>query len=387
MKKIFFISAGRSDFDRLENILSELDNSKKIILYVFLTTEYYNKFFTYNLKKIQKKFNVLNNKKKSKHFEDTPFQMIKNLSEDLSSLSEHVKKLKPDLILIAGDRYEMLLGPLVAIPNNIPTFHFFGGSITEGAIDELIRHGLTKMSHFHYTILKKYKERVLQLGEESWRVKNIGMPNLNSKIRTIFKSRKVLSKELNFDLSEPFMLLTYHPVTLDLKNTKKHLKSLVEAIKYSDINAIVTYPNSDPKYKEIIKTFKKTLTNKKKFLFVKYLGEKKYFNLMKFAQFLIGNSSSGIVESASFKIPVINIGIRQKGKHIPKNVINANHDKASIIKAIKKAKSKSFRTFVKRVNNPYVSKIDFKKISSEILKTVLKKDLLKKKFINFKKNV
>ena len=142
-EKNIFISAGRSDFDRLENILSELDNSKKIILYVFLTTEYYNKFFTYNLKKIKKKFNVLNNKKKSKHFEDAPFQTVKNLSEDLSSLSEHVKKLKPDLILIAGDRYEMLLGPLVAIPNNIH-FSFFGGSITEGnrRIDQ---HGLTKM--------------------------------------------------------------------------------------------------------------------------------------------------------------------------------------------------------------------------------------------------
>jgi GDP/UDP-N,N'-diacetylbacillosamine 2-epimerase (hydrolysing) len=266
MKKIIFISAGRSDFDRLKNILSELGKSKKIILYVFLTTEYYNKFFKYDFNKIKKKFNVLSNKKKSKHLEDTPFQMIKNLSEDLTSLSKHVRKLNPDLILIAGDRYEMLLGPLVAIPNNIPTFHFFGGSVTEGAIDELIRHGLTKMSHFHYTILKKYKERVLQLGEENWRVKNIGMPNLKSKIKIIFKSRKFLSNELKFDLSEPFMLLTYHPVTLDLKNTKKHLKLLVKAIKYCGINAIITYPNSDPKYKEIIKTFKRALTNKKKFL-------------------------------------------------------------------------------------------------------------------------
>ena len=282
MKKIFFISAGRSDFDRLENILSELDNSKKIILYVFLTTEYYNKFFTYNLKKIKKKFNVLNNKKKSKHFEDTPFQMIKNLSEDLFSLSEHVKKLKPDLILIAGDRYEMLLGPLVAIPNNIPTFHFFGGSITEGAIDELIRHGLTKMSHFHYTILKKYKERVLQLGEKRNNIFNVGSLGVEAFSKSKVLSKNEIEKKLKIRFSKKNYVICINSTTYGNENINHLLKNLFSALnEIKDCTIIFTLPNSDLKSDTITKKIKYFCKINKNAFYFKNLGHVYFKSVLK----------------------------------------------------------------------------------------------------------
>ena len=379
-KKIIFISAGRSDFDRFYSVLEEIKKSKKADLFIYLTSAYYNKTFGKEAKVIKKNFKVLKSNLKNKHYNDTPFQMIKNLSSDVKALSNHLRNIKPDLILIISDRYEMLVGPLVAIPNNIPTFHFFGGAVTEGAIDELIRHSLTKMSHYHFVLLEDYKIRLKQLGEEEWRVKTIGMPNLKKKINYNFKSLKILSKELKFNLEKPFMLVTFHPITLELNDLKKQLSSIVKAIKISKYNAVITYPNTDPKFKQIIKIFNYNFQEKKKFLITKSLGEEKYFNLMKYAKFVLGNSSSGIVEAASFKLPVINIGSRQDGKFMPKNVINTSYTHKAILKSIRMAVSKGFKKKLKNLKNPYNSKMSEKKIVNIILNTKLNKKLLRKKF-------
>ena len=379
-KKIIFISAGRSDFDRFYSVLEEIKKSKKADLFIYLTSAYYNKTFGKEAKVIKKNFKVLKSNLKNKHYNDTPFQMIKNLSSDVKALSNHLRNIKPDLILIISDRYEMLVGPLVAIPNNIPTFHFFGGAVTEGAIDELIRHSLTKMSHYHFVLLEDYKIRLKQLGEEEWRVKTIGMPNLKKKINYNFKSLKILSKELKFNLEKPFMLVTFHPITLELNDLKKQLSSIVKAIKISKYNAVITYPNTDPKFKQIIKIFNYNFQEKKKFLITKSLGEEKYFNLMKYAKFVLGNSSSGIVEAASFKLPVINIGSRQDGKFMPKNVINTSYTHKAILKSIRMAVSKGFKKKLKNLKNPYNSKMSEKKIVNIILNTKPNKKLLRKKF-------
>ena len=190
--------------------------------------------------------------------------MIKNLSHDLKKLSYHIKIKKPDIIIIMGDRYEMLLGPLAAIPFNIPTVHFFGGAVTGGATDEMIRHGLTKMSHIHFVLLNIYKKRLLNLGEENWRIKVIGMPSLNRKkiLKTKYIEKNDILKKF---INKPFALVTYHPVTLEINQISKQVNSLIRAIKRCKMNAVITYPNSDPKFNSIIRLFKKTLNTPKKF--------------------------------------------------------------------------------------------------------------------------
>ena len=220
------------------------------------------------------------------------------------------------------------------------------------------------------------------MGEEKWRIKNIGMPNLHQKIKSNLKSKKDLSKDLNYDINHPFMIVTFHPVTLDLKNTSKQVFSLIKAIKLSKLNAIITFPNSDSKFNLIIKLIKKNLNNKKKYLITNALGEKKYCNLMNYAQLILGNSSSGIVEAASFNLPVVNLGDRQKGKLMPLNVINSGYESKKIIQAIKKAQSKSFKEKIRKIKNPYSSKISYKKIADDILRLKINKKLIKKKFIN-----
>ena len=380
-KKIVIISAGRSDYSRFYPILENLLNAQNSKLFLYLTLANFNKTFD-NIKKFPKKLHILKNKYAQKKFKDDPNQIIKNQILDQEALASHTKKIKPDLMIVIGDRYEMLIGPMVAIPHNIPTVHFFGGAITEGAIDELVRHGLTKMSHFHFVLLDLYKKRLIQLGEEQWRIKKIGIPNLTNLKTFKFKSLESLSREYKFDFKRPFVIATFHPVTLELKKIKMKLNALIKTILSNKINAIITYPNSDASYNKIIKELIKKFKDKKKYLIVKNLGEVNYFSLMKHAKLILGNSSSGIVEAASFKLPAINIGSRQDGKLKPANVIDTGYSVQEIKNGIKKANTKKFLDKVKKLKNPYASNNNNKKIAKMILSIRPNQKFLRKKFIN-----
>ena len=380
-KKIVIISAGRSDYSRFYPILENLLNAQNSKLFLYLTLANFNKTFD-NIKKFPKKLHILKNKYAQKKFKDDPNQIIKNQILDQEALASHTKKIKPDLMIVIGDRYEMLIGPMVAIPHNIPTVHFFGGAITEGAIDELVRHGLTKMSHFHFVLLDLYKKRLIQLGEEQWRIKKIGIPNLTNLKTFKFKSLESLSREYKFDFNKPFVIATFHPVTLELKKIKMQLNALIKTILSNKINAIITYPNSDASYNKIIKELIKKFKDKKKYLIVKNLGEVNYFSLMKHAKLILGNSSSGIVEAASFKLPAINIGSRQDGKLKPANVIDTGYSVQEIKNGIKKANTKKFLDKVKKLKNPYASNNNNKKIAKMILSIRPNQKFLRKKFIN-----
>lgn len=381
MKKIIAISAGRSDYDRYYPILNGLKKSKKAKLFIYLTQSNYNPKFGTKLQTIKKKFLTIKSNTKTKIFNDSSNQMIKNLCLDINNLSNHIKKIKPDLFLVMGDRYEMLMGPLIAMPYNIPIIHFFGGAITEGAIDELVRHGVTKMSHYHFVLLNQYRNRLINLGEESWRVKTIGMPSLTKNIKNKIPKNSFLEK---YNLSKPYAILTFHPVTLEINKINIQISSLVKAIKKSKLKIIMTYPNADPEFNKIIKKFKQAFKDKNKFLMVKNLGQKNYFNILNTADLMIGNSSSGIVEAASFNLPVVNIGSRQTGKFKPKNVIDTGYNYKDILKGIKKAMNKNFKKSLKNLRNPYESKMNINNIIKLILRVNRSDKYLKKKFIDIK---
>ena len=217
----------------------------------------------------------------------------------------------------------MMLGPISAIPYNIPVIHFFGGAVTEGATDELVRHAITKMSHYHFVLLDQYKKRLKKMGEESWRIKTIGMHELfNLKKQKMF-NLSYLNKKYKFNFNKPYILFTLHPTTLELKSLRKQIHIIKNSLIKSNLNVVFTYPNADPGFETVI-NFIKTFKNKKKYIVFKNAGINLYANLLKNATLLLGNTSSGIVEAASFKKPVINLGTRQKGKYTPKNVINCD---------------------------------------------------------------
>ena len=378
-RKILAISVGRSDYDRYYPILNELNSKSNINLFLFISKTHLDKKYGRTGLFIEKKFKILKGKYTNLDFKKT---IEDSLCQDLSILIKKIKEINPDLIVILGDRYEMLIGPIAAIPKNIPLIHFYGGAVTEGAIDELIRHALTKMSHIHLVATEEYKKRLIQLGEEKWRIKNIGVHELK-----IFKkesNQKVseLIKRYNFDFSENYCLLTFHPVTLELNKLKNQLNNLFSSVIKSNTKVVLTYPNADPNNDIILNFFKKKFKNKKNYLIIKNCGLKNYASIMKNASYVIGNSSSGIVEAASLKVPAINIGTRQKGKIKPKNVIDSGYSIKEITKAINTAMSNKFKKNLKYIKNPYDSKVSASKIADFISKIKINDKLIRKKFIN-----
>ena len=377
-KKILVISVGRSDYDRYLPIIDGLQKSKKINLSLFLTTAHYNKKLGYTANFVSKKFKIIKNNKKT-NFKD---EMNIDFSEDLKFLSSKIKNSKPDIMIVLGDRYEMLVGPIAAAPYNIPVIHFYGGAVTEGAIDELVRHAITKMSHLHFVILEDYRKRLIQMGEEAWRVKNIGMHQLQFIKSQKKKKISELSKKFKFNFSKPYVLMTFHPVTIELSKLNSQLSALAKAIKLSGYNCIITYPNADPQYKKIINFLQKIFDNKEKYKVIKNLGIDYYSSVLENSKFIIGNSSSGIVEAATFKKPAINVGSRQKGKFMTPNVINAKNDKNEILKKIRVASSDKFRKKIKNIKNPYESKININTLIKIILNIKINDKLIRKKFVD-----
>ena len=377
MKNVIIISAGRSDYDRFYPIINSLNKSKILKIYLYLTRDHYSKKYGNTFKYVDKKFRILKNNIKK-------FSRLKldEFVEDLFNLSKNIKKIKPKIIIVMGDRYEMLLGPLISIPSKIPVIHFYGGAVTEGSSDELVRHAITKMSHFHFVAVNDYKKRLLQLGEENWRIKKIGVLSLEKIKKFKFLNKKELSKKLNFNFNSPYALMTYHPNTHELEIIEKTMYSIKKAAEINKIKLVITYPNSDLKNETVIKFIKKNFNNKINYKIIKNCGYSNFLNIAKNSEFLIGNSSAGIVEAASLKIPSINIGTRQDGKVKPLNVIDVKYGANEISKAIRKIKKQSFKQVLKNLKNPYECSFTPDDISKTIIRLIKRKNLLKKKFIN-----
>ncbi len=274
----------------------------------------------------------------------------------------------------------MLAATIAALPFKIPVAHLHGGESTEGLIDEAIRHSITKMSHIHFTSTEFYRERVMRMGENPKLVYNTGSVSLDNLESEASLSKDQLEKELDFKLEEKCLLATLHPVTLEFENTRWHAQQWLKAIACANIQTIVTYPNADTHGSIIIEEIKKAAAENKNIKIVMNLGKKRYFSMMKYCQAMVGNSSSGIIESASFKLPVINIGNRQRGRIHSFNVIDVGHSYEEIEMGIKTALSSEFKESLKDLKNPYVNGIASKKMV-DILETVpLNLQLIEKKF-------
>jgi GDP/UDP-N,N'-diacetylbacillosamine 2-epimerase (hydrolysing) len=374
MRKILVFSVGRSDFDRYYPFLESL-GSKKIIIKIYASQAHFSNKFGNSVEYIKNKgFEVINYKNsKNKFFLDNSFFISQVLGKEIKSFAKYLKNFKPDIIFVLGDRYEMLAAPCAAITFNIPIFHFYGGAITEGATDELVRHSITKMSHFHFVALNEYKKRLIRLGEESWRIKVIGIPNIKYLKKKVIPI-KHFSRIIGLDFTKKTILCTFHSSTLELLCLKKQLDILCKSIKKSGLQCVFTYPNADRGHDIIIKKLKNFVRNEKKYILKKYCKPNEYANLLRYSSLMIGNSSSGIVEAASFGLPVINLGTRQDGKVKPRNVIDVKYNKSQICKLILTLKKS-------KIKNPYESNFPMKKFNRVIADIKINDSLLRKKFI------
>ena len=344
-KKIFLLTVGRSDFLRQLPILEEL-KKKNLYIRLLISGSHKLKEFGQTIKDIKRS--------KTQFYDcsinDYSFKssgITNNILKATKKIDNIIRKNKPDIFVIFGDRYEMVAGALACFGKKILLVHIHGGSVTKGSFDDTIRHTLTKLSHFHYTPIKEYAKRIKQMGEEDFRVKVVGAPGLDYLKKY---SQHINNEEIKKFTKEDYILVCLHSETNNLKSLDAQLNCIGSLIKKTKINFVITYPNTDPGCLKIIKKFKNLKKNyPKKILLLKNAGSNFYY-LLRNSRMLIGNSSSGIVESATFNIPTINIGDRQEGKLIPKNVINSEFNKSKLQKLISLySKKENF----KKTKNPY----------------------------------
>lgn len=380
MRKILIVTGTRSEYGLLYWTMKEIQNDSELELQLVVTGNHLVEEYGYTVEQIRKdgfKIDeeidmIINSEKKS--------SIAKSMGIEMIQMAQCFDRLKPDILLVLGDRYETFVASTCAMMMNIPIAHMNGGESTEGAVDEQIRHAITKMAHIHFSGAEYYKERIIKMGEEPWRVHNVGQAGIENIKRLNLLEKEELEKELNVCFDKSIFLITYHPVTLDLENIEKQIDNLLDAIKEFDAKYIFTYPNADFGSKIIIDKVNNFVRDNENAYLYYTLGQKRYLSLLKYADIMIGNSSSGIIEAPSFKLPVINIGDRQKGRLKSNNIVNTGYNKEEIIESINKVLyDKDFRGNLNNIRNVYGNGNVSKQIIDILKYTNFDKNLLSKK--------
>lgn len=312
--------------------------------------------------------------------EDTPWGIGRTMGAALTSFVECFDDLKPDVLLILGDRHEVLAAAAAAAPFLIPLAHLHGGEVTEGALDENFRHSITKLSHLHFVSTDVYAQRVRQMGEEDWRVTVSGAPSLDNLRDMRLLDRKALSKKIGLDLGRDPALVTYHPATLDPNASE--LDEILLALQEWDGPVVFTAPNADAGNNEIKSKIAHFVADRAASVSVDNLGPLAYFSLLSIASMMVGNSSSGIIEAPTFALPVINVGDRQRGRVRAGNVLDVEADMIAIRTAFRRIEESGFRESLQGARNPYGDGTAAQKIVQRLETQELDERLIRKRFVD-----
>ena len=372
---IYFFTGKRGGFSHFVPLLRQINLSNKIDYKILVADMHLSSFFGYTvneIKKYSKKLILL----KGIEAKDSISNRLSVISKTINNLSKIFEKKKPNYLFLLGDRAEVLGAAIAAMHFNIPIIHLYGGDVTQGGTDETTRHAISKMANLHLTSNLQSFKNVKQMGEESWRIHNVGLSSLDLFKDNFFISKNYLEKKFKVDLSKPLILLIQHSVTWQVKESKKQILETLKALNKLKFQTIALYPCSDPGYKAIINEYNK-FKNKKFFKVYKNLEINEFYSLLKYAGLLIGNSSCGILECGFFKKYVINLGIRQEGRICKNNVFHLPHQSDKIARKITEILKKPE---IKKKVNLYGSGNSSKKIIKFILRNHNQKKLIKKKF-------
>ncbi len=353
--KVCVITGSRAEYGLLQPLMTAIREDENFILQILVTGMHLSPEFGLTYKEIEKDGFQIHEKIEMLLSSDTDVGITKSTGLGMIGFADTFNRLKPDLVILLGDRFETFAAATAAYFAKIPIAHLHGGEVTEGATDEGLRHAITKMSYWHFTSTDAYRKRVIQLGENPDMVFNVGAIGIDNIKQIEPLNKKFLSEDLKFELDSSFLLITYHPVTLEKNSAEEQFKELLAALEqFPDLRLIFTKPNADSNGRIIIKLIDDYVNhNSHRAAGFVSLGQKRYLSLMRFACAVVGNSSSGIIETPSFGIPTVNIGDRQKGRGRADSVIDTEPDCESIAASIKKAVSSEFQDFCKSVKNVY----------------------------------
>ena len=379
-RRIAIVTVGRSDFGIYLPLLRALSDDPACELFLIAAGAHLSSSFGNTVDCIQDAGFEVRVRVPMLIDSDTPEAIASSIGTGILKFSTLYPQMKPHVVVLLGDRFEMLAAAVAALPFALPLAHIHGGELSEGAIDDAIRHALTKLSHLHFASAEPHAMRIVQMGEEPWRVTISGAPSLDNLASFRALEREWFQEHYGIRLPQEFLLVTYHPVTLEYQKTEFQVTELLEALREIGRPVVITYPNADTGSRgiiELIEAFPRTYS---KAHVVQNLGTQAYFSLMSYASAMVGNSSSGIIEAASFKLPVVNIGDRQKGRYHGANVIHVGNRRDEIATGIARAVSVDFKRSLRDLENPYARGGAAKIILQKLRDTPLDARLMVKRF-------
>jgi len=378
-RKILYVTGTRADYGLMKSVLENINNHPMLELEITATGMHLMEEFGRTINEVEKDGYKVH-KIDAVYEKDDKESMAIFIGKFIQKFVKKIKEIKPDMIVVLGDRGEMLGAAISGVYLSIPAAQVHGGEITS-TVDEFARHAITKLSHIHFPATQKSAERIIKMGEEPWRVHVVGAPGLDTILNKKLLSKEKICMKFDMDPENPIMLVVQHPVTLYANVSDKQMRETMEAVKVLEKQTVVIYPNTDAGSRKIINVIKEY----EKFPFIhviKNLEHNNYLSLMKNADVLIGNSSSGIIEAPSFGLPAVNIGSRQEGRERAENVIDVGYDKNEIIGSIKKALyDEEFKARVKKCKNPYGDGKTGKRVADILSKIEINNKLLQKKLI------
>lgn len=383
MKKIVVLTGTRAEYGILKPIIKKINNHPDLDLCLLVTGTHMEEKFGLTYKEIDEDGFYINYKIPIKLNSDSPKGILNSMAIELKQLADIFEKEEPNLLLILGDRFEIEMAAITALINRVPIAHIHGGELTEGVIDDAIRHSITKMSSIHFVSTKEYQNRLIQMGEQPNSVHYVGSLGVESIKKLSLLGKDMLSRRFGFSWDKPLIMVTYHPVTLENNTAKEQFQSLLNVVtEKNNYNYIFTYSNADTGGNLINTMIEEYVKNHKHCKAYPSLGQLCYLSTIKYCAAVIGNSSSGIIEVPSFHIPTINIGDRQNGRVQAKTIINCGYSSHEIKTALDTALSPTFLNQCKEETNPYEKENTSDIIIEELNKFLADFKTTKKKFFD-----
>lgn len=378
------VTVGRSDYGHYLPIFQRIEEDKSLRLHLIVAGMNFMREFGLTVKTIEADGFQIGDRVQLPLASDSPEGIAQSAGQAVTGFAKSYSRFRPDILVVLGDRFEMHAAALAALPFKIPIAHIHGGELTQGAFDDALRHSLTKLSHLHFVSTREYAQRVVQLGEEPWRVVISGAPGLDNLASTRFLSARELESKYALNLHEPPILVTFHPVTLEYEKTERQADELLAALEKFKNPIVLTKPNADTHNSVIARKMKIFSRSHESRCSIDNLGTQDYFSFMAIAACMVGNSSSGIIEAPSFELPAVNIGTRQQGRVRPANVIDVGYERTEILEGIRMALRPQFRESLQGLINPNRNGCASRKIVKKLKEIEVNDRLVMKRFHDMK---
>ena len=381
-RTIGVVTVARSDYGHLVPLLEALRDTPGITLQLYVAGAHLSPRFGETVSAIEADGWPVSARVETTGASDAAVEVAAGTGAGVVGFARAFAAGRPDLIVLLGDRAEMLAAAVAALPLAIPVAHLHGGEVTEGAIDEQARHAITKLAHLHFPAAEPYARRIRQMGEESWRVHCVGAPGLDRFARGAAMPREELARRIGLPLRRPTLLVTFHPVTLEPGEAGGHSAELAGALEMVDGDVVITYPGADAAHDAVIRRLEALAATRPGTRMIPALGEDGYRALLQEADVMVGNSSSGLIEAPSFGLPVVNVGIRQQGRLRAANVIDVGHGREEIAAGIRRALAPGFRAGLRGLVNPYGDGHAAPRIARVLHEAELGPRLVRKRFVD-----